>query len=175
MWTLTVDIVDVGFGNVQSLVNILALLQVPSRTVEQPDQLESGIMILPGVGSVGPYMKKLKENSFDQAIKEHHRRGCRIIGICLGFQLLTQLGPRKYRLIMESLEMVYHYQAKTAITAEFEAADEWIAAVIKKPLETSESVLVKCEIMLYDTDRNHVATGYTNWHIKPWAKVKTKL
>jgi len=92
-----------------------------------------------------------------------------------GFKLLTQLGPRKYRLIMESLEMVYHYQAKTAITAEFEAADEWIAAVIKKPLETSESVLVKCEIMLYDTDRNHVATGYTNWHIKPWAKVKTKL
>jgi len=92
-----------------------------------------------------------------------------------GFQLLTQLGPKKYRLIMESLEMNYLYQAKTAIVAEFEATEEWIHTTIQQPLETKDSVMIKCEIKLFDTNRNQVATGYTNWQIKPWSKVRTKI
>jgi acyl-coenzyme A thioesterase PaaI-like protein len=91
-----------------------------------------------------------------------------------GFQLLTRLGPRNYRLIMESLEMSYHYQAKTDIVAEFEATDEWIDSSIRKPLEEMDAVFIRCEIKLFDTERNHVATGFTNWQIKPWSKVKTK-
>jgi len=84
-----IDIIDVGCGNIQSLTNILTLLQVPSRAVNSPNQVKSNTIILPGVGSAGPYMDKLKESSLDQAIKKHHSEGKRIIGICLGFQLLT--------------------------------------------------------------------------------------
>lgn len=129
---------------------------------------------------------EIKDNSVKTVIplkrkNMNHIKGIHACGMATaaefasGFQLLTQLGPRKYRLIMESLEMVYHYQAKTAITAEFEASNEWIESTIKRPLENNDSVLVKCEIKLFDTERNHVATGYTNWQIKPWAKVRTKV
>lgn len=92
-----------------------------------------------------------------------------------GFLLLTKLGAKKYRLIMQSLEMNYVYQAKTDIVAHFECTDQWIEDKIKEPLRGNESVMVKCEIKLFDTNENHVATGYTNWQIKDWSKVKTQL
>jgi acyl-coenzyme A thioesterase PaaI-like protein len=92
-----------------------------------------------------------------------------------GFLLLTKLGAKNYRLIMESLEMKYVYQAKTDIIAHFELTDSWVEENVKTPLASNESVLVKCEIKLFDTNDKHVATGYTNWQIKDWKKVKTKL
>lgn len=92
-----------------------------------------------------------------------------------GFLLLTKLGAKQYRLIMESLHMEYVYQAKTDITAVFEIDDEWITEHVKHPLESQDAVMVKCEIKLFDTQNNHVATGHTNWQIKDWKKVKTKL
>lgn len=92
-----------------------------------------------------------------------------------GFLLLTKLGNKKYRLIMESLEMKYHYQAKTAIYATFSATEQWMNDMILTPLNSADKILVKCEILLHDTKGNHVATGYTNWQIKEWSKVKTKL
>jgi len=92
-----------------------------------------------------------------------------------GFLLLTKLGAKNYRLIMESLEMKYVYQAKTDIVAHFELDDNWVDEKVKNPLKTNDSVMVKCEIKLFDTANNHVATGYTNWQIKDWKKVKTKL
>lgn len=92
-----------------------------------------------------------------------------------GFFLLSKLGSKKYRLIMESLEMKYHYQAKADVVATFSAPDTWLNENIFTPLETADAVLVKCEINLHDAANNHVATGYTNWQIKEWSKVKTKL
>lgn len=92
-----------------------------------------------------------------------------------GLLLLSRLNPKKYRLIMESIEMKYHYQAKTDIVAEYEMTDEWLNKMVLEPLKEEEKVFVKCEINLYDSKRNHVATGYTNWQIKDWEKVKTKL
>jgi acyl-coenzyme A thioesterase PaaI-like protein len=92
-----------------------------------------------------------------------------------GFLLLTKLGAKKYRLIMQSLRMEYVYQAKTDIIADYSVNDKWIEEMVKKPLTTEDSVMIECEIKLYDTNKNHVATGYTNWQIKDWQKVKTKL
>ncbi len=31
------------------------------------------------------------------------------------------------------------------------------------------------EIRLFDNEENHIATGYTNWQIKEWKSVKTKM
>lgn len=76
---------------------------------------------------------------------------------------------------MESIEMKYHYQAKADVTAEFEMTEEWLNTNVIDPLVKEDHVYVKCEINLYDSNRNHVATGYTNWQIKDWEKVKTKL
>ena len=92
-----------------------------------------------------------------------------------GFLLLKKLGFKKYRLIMESLEMKYLYQAKLDITATFEADDNWINVNVKEAVEKDGVAMIRCEIKLMDSENNHVATGFTNWQIKDWKKVKTKL
>src|SRR5687767_5596715 len=62
----------------------------------------------------------------------NHIRGIHACGLATaaefasGFHLLTKLDSKKYRLIMESLEMKYHYQAKSDVIATFEADNAWI-------------------------------------------------
>ena len=43
------------------------------------------------------------------------------------------------------------------------------------PLKETDVFFIRCEILLHDIENNHVATGYTNWQIKPWKKVNTQL
>lgn len=92
-----------------------------------------------------------------------------------GFLLLMKLGNKDYRLIMQSIKMEYHYQAKKHVVAQFNATDEWLNEHVIQPLKQQDAVLVQCQIELHDNAQNHVATGYTNWQIKRWDKVKTKL
>ena len=114
-------------------------------------------------------------------INRNHLKGIHACGLatcaefCSGLVLLSKLGMKNYRLIMESLEIKFHYQAKKDITARFSATDNWIEKEIKIPLKTNDSTYVKCEIELHDTNGNLVATCYTNWQIKDWKKVKTKV
>jgi len=92
-----------------------------------------------------------------------------------GCVLLSKLGGfKKYRIIMESIEMKYHYQAKTDAIATFTATEEWLKKKVSEPLEKDGITYVRCEIPVHDTNGNLVATGYTNWQIKDWKQVKTK-
>ncbi len=91
-----------------------------------------------------------------------------------GLLLLHKLGFKQYRLIMESMEMKYHYQGKMDAIATFTLDDATAQAQIIEPLKTEDKVYIKCEILVHDTAGNHLCTGYTNWQIKPWNKVKTK-
>ncbi len=92
-----------------------------------------------------------------------------------GFLLLLKLGTKEYRLIMESIEAKYLYQAKEDVTATFKANDQWFADQIRNPLQNEDKVYVKCEINLHDALGNHVAIVQTNWQIKKWSRVKTSL
>jgi len=146
-----------------------------------------------GLGFMIPFNKphrikilEIKEESVKTIIpyrrkNMNHIKGIHACGMATaaefasGFLLLMKLGSKEYRLIMESLEMKYHYQAKTDIVAQFSANEEWIDTHVITPLKSADKIMIKCEILLHDTQGNHVATGYTNWQIKPWSKVKTKL
>lgn len=86
---MKVDIVDVGIGNIRSIKNWVEKCNVEARCIRCIDDLQSDMLILPGVGSAGPYMSRLRNNAFDSAIVEHVQRGGRLIGICLGFQIMT--------------------------------------------------------------------------------------
>ncbi len=91
-----------------------------------------------------------------------------------GFLLLSRLDIRKYRLIMQRIEMDYHYQGKMDSFAEFRTSDEWFLQNIITPLQAQESVVVPCEIKIHDAMGNHITTGKVFWQIKDWTKVKTK-
>ncbi|GAB1446624.1 MAG: DUF4442 domain-containing protein [Cyclobacteriaceae bacterium] len=92
-----------------------------------------------------------------------------------GFLLITKLDAKKYRLIMQKLEMNYHYQGKMDAYAEFSISEEWLNNEIYYPLDSAEAVVVICEVKIHDKDGNHLTTGLVHWQIKNWDKVKTKV
>ena len=164
------------------------------KYIEQAKKTKFGLFKLNlGLGFIIPFNKphriKIKAISDDQVQTYipyrrknfNHIKGIHACGLATaaefasGFLLLTKLGSKKYRLIMESLEMKYHYQAKTNVTATFSADGDWLRSSVLDPLTKAEAVYVRCEIKLNDDLGNHVATGYTNWQIKEWTAVKTKL
>lgn len=92
-----------------------------------------------------------------------------------GFMLLSKLGFDTYRIIMQRMEMDYHYQGKTDAVTEFSILPDWLKQNIIDPLSVQESVVVQCEIKTHDANGNHLTTGKVYWQIKRWTNVKTKL
>lgn len=91
-----------------------------------------------------------------------------------GLVLLNRLGQKSYRIIMQKMEMNYHYQAKMDTIVTYELTEEWLNSNILEPLKTKESHVANCEVKSYDIQGNHLTTGNIYWQIKPWSKVKTK-
>lgn len=91
-----------------------------------------------------------------------------------GFLLISKLGFERYRLILQRLEMDYHYQGKMAARAEFKISESWLEEMIHKPLAAQDAVVVICEVKVYDIQGNQLTTGHVHWQLKNWTKVKTK-
>lgn len=92
-----------------------------------------------------------------------------------GFLLLSRLDASRYRLIMQKLEMEYHYQGKMNAFASFSLSENWMTENVYGPLNNQEAVVVKCQVKIHDIEGNHLSTGHIFWQIKDWRKVKTKL
>ena len=86
---MTVDILKVGSGNIGSIKNLIENTNTEVRIISKPSELKSNVLVLPGVGSAGPFMARLRETGFDEAIVKHVSRGGRLLGICLGFQVMA--------------------------------------------------------------------------------------
>lgn len=85
---MVVEILDIGSGNIKSIQNWIERVNVPTRVVTKSTDIKSEFLVLPGVGSAGSYMDRMKKGDFDKAVLEHVNEGKRILGICLGFQLM---------------------------------------------------------------------------------------
>ena len=92
-----------------------------------------------------------------------------------GLTLLTSLNSKEYRIIMQRMEMEYHYQGKTDAVAHYQITDEWLTNSIYEPLKSDAAVVVPCKIDISDTGQNKLATGTIYWQVKSWSQVKTKL
>ena len=92
-----------------------------------------------------------------------------------GLLLLYKIGSKDYRIIMESMTVEYHYQAKMAAIASFSISEEEFNSTVLNPLTKDGKVQKQCIIKLHDIKENHLCTAYTNWQIKEWNSVKTKL
>lgn len=92
-----------------------------------------------------------------------------------GFLLVTKLDSKKYRLIMQKLEMNYHYQGKMDAYATFSISEKWLEDQVITPLREQDAVVVVCEVKIHDIKGNLLTTGNVHWQIKDWTKVKTKL
>lgn len=88
-----VGIIDYGVGNLFSLLSSLAYLGIEGRLVSDEKSIrESERIILPGVGAFGDAAKALAKNGLDEIIKSEAANGKKLMGICLGMQLLFENG-----------------------------------------------------------------------------------
>lgn len=94
---------------------------------------------------------------------------------CSGLALLEHLDAKKYRLIMKSLQMEYHYQAKADARAVFAPGISEVTSQVIDPLRSGEAVLYTAVVELHDVKENHLATGKITWQVKEWGSVKTRV
>ena len=85
-------IVDYGVGNLWSVVSALRFLGAKPIVSSTPAEIiKADAILLPGVGSFRLAMQALFEKNLDVAIKEAVEiRQRKILGICLGFQMLAE-------------------------------------------------------------------------------------
>ncbi len=84
-----INIIDVGLGNIRSIEHWLDRSNLIYNRVSNISDFSDDAMIIPGVASAGEYMKRLKKFHLDKEIINRIKRGQKVIGICLGFQILT--------------------------------------------------------------------------------------
>lgn len=90
---MTVLIVDYGRGNLFSLAQALRHLGVKHEVSGDPAKLETATRIVfPGVGAFGDAMRGLVERGLVEPLKAAAANGTRILGICVGCQLLLSEG-----------------------------------------------------------------------------------
>ena len=84
-----VHIIDYGLGNLFSVENALKKIGADPIIVMTPAELmEADYIILPGVGSFQKGMEELQKRGFPEAIFNHVKKGKKLLGICLGMQML---------------------------------------------------------------------------------------
>lgn len=86
-----IAIIDYDAGNIRSVEKALKFLGQETIVTRDKDSiLGADKVILPGVGSFGDAMGKLRQYGLDRVIYEVVRHNTPFLGICLGLQLLFE-------------------------------------------------------------------------------------
>lgn len=97
-------IVDYGVGNLKSVANAMTYIGRDTLITGDPAELErADAVILPGVGAFPDAAEKLREHGLDSVLRRQAGRKP-ILGICLGMQLLFDVGEEGRR--CEGLKLV---------------------------------------------------------------------
>lgn len=88
---MDVGIVSVGIGNVASVKNMIARVGHSAELLHEPPKTDYHVVILPGVGAFDNGIERLRQSGWYDWLKTHENikeKKTKIIGICLGMQLL---------------------------------------------------------------------------------------
>ena len=84
-----IGIIDYNAGNVTSVERALTYLNAPYIMSKEPSKLENcDRLLFPGVGEAKYAMEQLKKSGFDVFLKEWAKAGKKLMGICLGSQII---------------------------------------------------------------------------------------
>jgi len=88
---MMIEIINLGINNLNSVVRaIRKISKIDLEIVSKPkDTSTQSIIILPGLGNFGAGMGVLKTTKLDVYLKKKVDSGSKLIGICLGMQLLA--------------------------------------------------------------------------------------
>ena len=86
-----VALLDYGVGNVGSVRRAFERLGAEVVTTSDPAVVvEAARVVLPGVGAFAPARERLAASGLAEGLREAVGRGARLLGLCLGFQLLFE-------------------------------------------------------------------------------------
>ena len=85
----TITVIDYGINNIQSVIQAFNFIGVETVVADNSSLLKNAThIVLPGVGAFPEGMKKLKKLGLDKMIKNKAMQKSKILGICLGMQML---------------------------------------------------------------------------------------
>lgn len=88
-----IGIVDYGMGNLGSVANAFEYIDQPAVIIDVPAKLEDcERIVLPGVGSFAQAMNNLDGRNWSGPLRGAACAGKPFLGICLGMQLLFDMG-----------------------------------------------------------------------------------
>ena len=89
---MIVSVIDVGIGNIASVLNMFRSIGVDVQRVTKPtDAREAELLVLPGVGSFDTGVKHLKSTGWYNFLQNLiHKDKTPLVGICLGMQLMCE-------------------------------------------------------------------------------------
>jgi len=87
-----IAVVDYGIGNVRSVLNAIEYIGEDGIITSSKNEIDDAShIILPGVGSFGNGIERLRKTGLDEVLHEQvFSKGKHVLGICLGLQLLTK-------------------------------------------------------------------------------------
>ncbi|WP_270336167.1 imidazole glycerol phosphate synthase subunit HisH [Streptococcus macedonicus] len=86
-------VIDYDAGNTANVLRALQKIGVQAELSSNRDKiLAADGLILPGVGAYPAAMAELQQRGLVSAIKEAVAKGTPLLGICLGMQVLTEIG-----------------------------------------------------------------------------------
>lgn len=85
-----VRVIDVGCGNLLSIIRIFEELDRDVKLIKSPDDICDGdTIVLPGIGSYDKFIQGLKKYDFYDFLKcQKNLSSIKLVGICLGMQVL---------------------------------------------------------------------------------------
>ena len=90
---MSIAIVDYGMANLRSVQKAFEEVGHSARIVSTPQEIESADkVVLPGVGALRDAVATLRARRIDAPILEHIGKGKPFLGICLGLQMLFDVG-----------------------------------------------------------------------------------
>ncbi len=88
-----IALIDYGIGNLRSVQKAFEAVGAQIDLTSDPDRiLTAEKVILPGVGAFRDGMRGLQERGLVETVREVVRRGTPLLGICVGMQLLFEVG-----------------------------------------------------------------------------------
>src|SRR5580700_2259738 len=90
---MRIAIVDYGMANLRSVQKGFAQAGAEAQIISTAEEIDSAEkLVLPGVGAFKDAIATLREKNLADAIVRHINRGKMFLGICLGLQMLFDVG-----------------------------------------------------------------------------------
>ena len=89
----SVAILDYGMANLRSVQKAFEHVGARAQIIRNPEEIDGcEKLVLPGVGAFRDAVTTLRQAGHDHAIRRHIEKGKPFLGICLGLQMLFDVG-----------------------------------------------------------------------------------